>query len=145
MIYFLFCREFQLFLREWWKNTFFSSRFRESWNFNLKTDMFNRFLLEGTTFVQETTFVRLSKENLFCLMNAPKIHIFNSWRHQKLLLVAKQLQVSTFLFEIISESIAISKLVSQLKLLASLFELRDNDTIAKSTISKKICHELEAC
>ena len=44
---------------------------------------------------------------------------------------------STFLFEINSEDIAISKLVSQLKLLPSLFELRDNDTIAKSTISKK--------
>ena len=35
-----------------------------------------------------------------------------------------------------SEGIAISKLVSQLKLLPSSFELRDNDTIAKNTI----CH-----
>ena len=43
---------------------------------------------------------------------------------------------TTFLIGTNSEGIAISKLVSQSKLLPSLFELRDNDTIAKNTI----CH-----
>ena len=42
------------------------------------------------------------------------------------------MQDSTSLFEINNEGLAISKLVSQLKLLPSLIELRDNDTIAKS-------------
>ena len=47
------------------------------------------------------------------------------------------MQDSTFLFEINSEDIGISKLVSQLKLLPSLFELKDNDTIDMWTIIKK--------
>ena len=47
------------------------------------------------------------------------------------------MQDSTFLFEISSEDIGISKLVSQLKLLPSLFELKDNDTIDMWTIIKK--------
>ena len=53
-----------------------------------------------------------------------------------LLLVSKQLQGSTFSFDINSEGIVISKLVSQLKLLSSLFELEDNDTIVMSSIRK---------
>ena len=75
-----------------------------------------------------------------------KIHIFNSWRHQKLLLVANQLQDNNILFENNSEDIGISKLVSQLKLLPTLFELKDNDTINTSTIIKncKIPHEIDA-
>ena len=44
----------------------------------------------------------------------------------------------TFLFEINSESNGISKLVSQLQLLPSLFELKDNGTIFISTIIKKL-------
>ena len=60
------------------------------------------------------------------------------------LLVPNQLQDSTFLFEINSENISIIKLVSQSKLLPSLFEHKDNDTIVMSTIIKKICHEIEA-
>ena len=40
-------------------------------------------------------------------------------------------------FEINSKDIGISKLVSQLKLLPSLFELEDNDTVVMSTIIKK--------
>ena len=80
----------------------------------------------------------MPKENFLCPNNAPETYIFNSWRHQKLLLVANQLQDSTFLFEINSEDIGgISKLVSQLKLLPSLFELKDNDTIDMWTIIKK--------
>ena len=75
------------------------------------------------------------QKNLFCPNNAPEIHIFDSWQHQKLLLVANQLQDSTLLFEISSEDIGISKLVSQLKLLPVLFEL---DTIDMSTIIKKL-------
>ena len=47
------------------------------------------------------------------------------------------MQDSTFLFEINSEDIGISKLVSQLKLLPSLFKLKDNDTIDMWTIIKK--------
>ena len=57
--------------------------------------------------------VRLPKENVFCANNASEI--FNSSRHQKLLLVANQLQQSTFLFEINSENIGKSNLISQLK------------------------------
>ena len=38
----------------------------------------------------KTTCVRLPKENVFCPNNASETHIFNSWRHQKLLLVANQ-------------------------------------------------------
>ena len=47
------------------------------------------------------------------------------------------MQDSTF-FEINSEDIGISKLVSQLKLLPSLFEPKDNDTIDISNIIKKL-------
>ena len=84
-------------------------------------------------FVQKTTCVRLSKENLFHLNNVLEIHILNSWRHQKLLLVGNQLQDNTSLFEIYSEGIDFSKLVSQLKLLPSLFE---DDTTDMRTIIK---------
>ena len=70
-----------------------------------------------------------SKENLFGSNNEPEIHIFNYLQHQKLLLVADQLQGSTFLFDSNSEDIGTSKLLSQLKLLASLLELKDNNTI----------------
>ena len=66
----------------------------------------------------------MSKEHLFCSNNAPEIHIFNFWRHQKLTLVAKDLQDSTLLFENNCVEIGISKLVSQLKILPSLFELK---------------------
>ena len=69
-----------------------------------------------------------------------KFTFFNSWRHQKLFLVANQLQDNTFLFEINSEDIGISKLVSQLKLSPSLFELKDNDTIVMTTIINKLQH-----
>ena len=55
-------------------------------------------------------------------------HIFNSLRHQKLLLIGNQFQDHA-LFEINSD-IGFSKLLSQLKLLPSLFELKDNDKIA---------------
>ena len=88
--------------------------------------------------------VRFSKENLICSNIAPAIHIFNIWRHQKLLLLPNQLQDSTFLFEINSKDIDTSKLVSQSKLLPSLFELKDKDTIVMSTIIKKISHKAEA-
>ena len=70
-----------------------------------------------------------SKENLFGSNNEPEIHIFNYSQHHELLLVADQLQGSTFLFEINSEDIGTSKLLSLLKLLASLLELKDNNTI----------------
>ena len=86
----------------------------------------------------------MSKEDLFCSNNAPEILIFNSLRHQKLLLVAKQLQDSTFYIN--SEDIGISKLVPQVKLLPSLFKLKDNDTIVMSTIIKNSqrCDETDA-
>ena len=67
--------------------------------------------------LKKTTCVRLPKENVFCPNNASETYIFNSWRHQKLFLVANQWQNSTFLFEINSEDIGTSKLISQLKLL----------------------------
>ena len=44
------------------------------------------------------TCVRLLKENLFCPNNASETYIFISLRHQKLLLVADQLQDSTFFY-----------------------------------------------
>ena len=60
---------------------------------------------------------------------------FKLLQHQKLLLAANQLQDST---EINSKDIGISKLVSQLKLLPSLFEFKDNDTVLMSAIIKKL-------
>ena len=48
------------------------------------------------------------------------------------------IRIVLFLFDINNEDIAISKLVSQLKLLPSLFELKDNDTIIMSTFIKKL-------
>ena len=96
-------------------------------------------------FVQKTD-VTSPLENLFCPNNAPETYIFNSWRHRKLL-VTNQLQDSTFLYEVDSEDIGISKLeVSQLKLLPSLFEIKDNGTVDRSTLLKKyqICHEIDA-
>ena len=48
------------------------------------------------------------------------------------------MQDNTFLFEINSEDIGICKSGSQLKLLASLFEPGNNDTIFMSTINKKL-------
>ena len=63
--------------------------------------------------------IRLPKENIFCPNEASETCIFSSWRHQKLLLVANQLQGSSFLFEIKGEEISISLLKPQLKLLPS--------------------------
>ena len=77
----------------------------------------------------------MSKENLFCSNSTPEIHIFNYLQHRKLLFVAKQLQDSTFYIN--NKDIGISKSVSQVKLLPSLFELKYNDTIVMSTIVKK--------
>ena len=51
--------------------------------------------------------------------------------------MANQLEDSTFLFETNSKDIRISKLVLQLKLFPSLSELKDNDTVVMSTITKK--------
>ena len=77
--------------------------------------------------------------------SAPEIHIFNSRRHQILLSVANQFQDSIFLFDINNENFGFSKLVSQLKLLPSLFELKDNNyTIAMSTVIKKLQDKEEA-
>ena len=84
----------------------------------------------------------MSKENLFCSDIAIEIQIFNSWWH--LVSVANQFQDSTFLFDNNSESIGTSKLVSQLKPLPSLFELKENDTIVMSTIIKKLQDKAEA-
>ena len=78
----------------------------------------------------------VKRKSLFFSSNIPEIHIFISWQHQKLLLAANQFQGSTFLFETNSEDKGISKLL--LKLLPSLFELKDNDTIVMSTIIKKL-------
>ena len=48
------------------------------------------------------------------------------------------MQDSTFFKKINSKDIGISKLVSQLKLLLGLFELKDNGTVVISTIIKKL-------
>ena len=55
-----------------------------------------RIFIKELTFCSKTACVRLWKENLFCSNTAPEIHIFNSFRRQKLLLVANQLQDNTF-------------------------------------------------
>ena len=55
----------------------------------------------------------------------------------KVILTSQSVARKYFLFEINSEIIGISKLVSQLKLLPNLFELIDNDTIDMSNIIKK--------
>ena len=73
---------------------------------------------------------------MFYSHNAPEIHIFNSRKHQKLLLVANQLQGKKNKNS--SKDIDISKLVSQLKLLPNVFEHKDNGTVVMSTIIKKL-------
>ena len=75
------------------------------------------------------TCVRLSKENLFSSNNAPEFNAPQLLTTSKVLISSQSIESSTFLFEINSEDICISKLVSQLKLLPSLFELEDNDTL----------------
>ena len=50
--------------------------------------------------------------------------------------MAKQFKIVTLLFESNREDSGISQLISQLKILPSLFELKDNDTIVMSTINK---------
>ena len=110
------------------KSQFFSYRFRGFWN----CDFHNRVqLLFKKRHVSEC-----QKKISFFSNNVPEIHIFISWQHQKLLLAAKQLQDSTFLFQINSKDKGISKLL--LTLLPSLFELKDNDAIVMSTIIKKL-------
>ena len=119
------------------KNQFFSSRFCWFSHCDLKTDPFERIFIKEFTFAQWMTCVRLSKENLFYSNNTPEIHhIFNFWWQQKLLLMAKQFKIVTLLFESNREDSGISQLISQLKILPSLFELKDNDTIVMSTINK---------
>ena len=93
------------------KNFFFLSSFRGFWNCNLRTNLFNAILSKSSPFLQKTTCVRLSRENLFCSNSAPKNHIFNSWQHKKLLVVANQLQDKTCLLEINSQNNSINKLV----------------------------------
>ena len=132
LIHFLFRHEFEFFLRESWTNQFSLSWFRGCWNCDLRTDLFNRFLQKSSPFVQKTTCVTLSKENLFCSNNAHENHIFNSLRHQK-----RWHQDSTFFYLILTMKTVISKLVSPLKLLPSLIELKDNNSIIMSTINKK--------
>ena len=119
LIYFVFHCEFEVVFAWVVKK---SSRFRGFWNCDLQTNLFNGLLWTSLPFVQKATCVRLSKENLFCSNNVPKIHIFNSWWDQKLLFLANQLQDSTFLFEINSKNIGICKLASHLKLLPSLLQ-----------------------
>ena len=92
------------------------------WGLTSLTDFYRRIHL---------LFKKRHVENLFCSNNAPEIHNFNSWRHQKLLLVANQLQDSTF-FKKINKDIGINKLVSQLKLLPSLFELKELKNTSRS-------------
>ena len=84
----------------------------------------------------------MSKENLFCSNNVPEVQIFNSWQHQKLLLVANHLQDSTFYIN--SADIGMSKLVSELKFFLSLFEFKDNDTVVMRTIIKRMQDKEEA-
>ena len=55
----------------------------------------------------------------------------------KAILTSQSVARKNFLFEINSDNIGISKLVSHLKLLPSFFELKDHDTIDMSTIIKK--------
>ena len=131
LIYFLFRRGFEVVLAWIVKKSVFP--FQISWILKLWFEDFYKRVL----FICSAC-VRLSKENLFCSNNVPEIHIFNFWRHQKLLLVANQLQDSNFFKKINSKDIGISKFVSQLELLPSLFELKDNDTFIISTIIKKL-------
>ena len=94
------------------------------------------FIKEFNFYSKNDMYQIVKRKSLFYSNNVPEIHIFISWQHQKLLLTAKQLQDSTFLFQINSKDKGISKLL--LKLLPSLFELKDNDTIVMSTIIKKL-------
>ena len=63
----------------------------------------SKIVIWGLTFVtsspsvKKTSCIRLPKENFFSPNNASETYISFSWRHQKLSLVASQLQDSTFL------------------------------------------------
>ena len=81
---------------------------------------FQRIFIKAFTFCSKNDMCQIVKKHFFCSNNAPEFHIFNFWRHQKLLLVAKKLQDSTLLFENNCQDIGISKLVS-------LFELSNAD------------------
>ena len=61
----------KLLLHESWKNQFCSSRFHRSWNCDLRADLFNGFLQKSSPFLQRSTCVRFSKENLFCSNKTP--------------------------------------------------------------------------
>ena len=103
-IYFIFCSfvNLKLFLRESWKNQFFSFRFCGVWNCDLKT------IISLTNFYK-------------------RVHILFKKRHasdcQKKISFVEIIHLKfTFLTP---DDIGISKLVSQLKLLSSLFEFKD--------------------
>ena len=117
LIYFCFELKVVLVWIVWKKISFFRPDFVDFeiviWGLISLTDFYKRVHI----LLKKTTCVRLPKENVFCPNNASATYIFNSWRHQKLFLVANQWQNSTFLFEINSEDIGTSKLISQLKLL----------------------------
>ena len=90
------------------------------------------FLFKSSPFVQVTTCVKLLKENLFCSNIASEIYFLTPD-----VIISSQ-PIARFLFEINREDIGISKLISQSKLLPSLFELKDNDTVVMSTIIKEL-------
>ena len=95
LIYCLFRRELEVvFVWIVWKNLSrpdFLDPEIVIWELTCLMDFYKRVYL-----LLKKTCVRLPKENLFCPNNASETYIFISWRHQQLLLVAIQLQDSTF-------------------------------------------------
>ena len=88
----------KLFLHESWKKSVFLVQI--SWVLKLWFEDWPLWwiFIKELTFCSKTACVRLSKENLVCSNTAAEIHIFNSFRRQKLLLVANQLQYNTFFY-----------------------------------------------
>ena len=91
---FLFRRELEEVVLGWvvGKKSVFLSRFRGFWNCDWGLTSLTNFYQRVYILLKKETCVRLPKENVFCPNNACETYIFNSWQHQKLLLVASQFQ-----------------------------------------------------
>ena len=109
------------------------------WGLTSLTDLYKRVQLlfkkrHASDFQKKTSFVQISHLK-FTFLTSDDIKSYYYY--------PTNCKIVLFLFEINSKDIGTSKLVSQSKLLPSLFELKDKDTIVMSTIIKKICHKTE--
>ena len=137
LIYFLSSREFEVvFVQIIKKISFSHPDFADSeiviWGLTSLTDFYKRVQLlfkkrHVSDCQKEIFFVQITHLK-FTFLTPDNIKSYYQWPTNCKMIIC---------FEINSKDIGISKLVSQLKLLPSLFELEDNDTVVMSTIIKK--------